>query len=175
MKSAKPHAPKAVKEIASKAKQALGQHNLPAAVVCNYLPKEPAWTVSARKIAVRLDPSFPGHWRLNMGWTLVPVPPSRDAEMLVTESSIGLYGVKVPALGDGENEVCLVRYDTSLTAAGTTLEPLGAHLNVHQPGGLQDKIHYKIPGLFDHEWQVSEVLDFLLSERLVKDLTDRLG
>jgi hypothetical protein len=174
MKSSKPSAPKAVKEMASIAKRALNRHSLRPAVVCKYSPKEPAWKISARQIAVDLDSSFPGTWRVNMSWTMVPVPP-RGEEMLVLESSIGLYAVKVPALGNTDDEVCLVRYDSSLTEAGSTLEPLGPHLNVHQPGELEDNVHYKIPGLPDHQWQVGEVLDFLLSDRLVKDLTGRLG
>jgi hypothetical protein len=174
MKSAKPSQPKQVKEMVKSAKEALGTHQLQTAVVPQYLPKERAWKISARNIEVKLDPSFPGHWRVNMSWTMVPVPPRNDS-MLVTESSIGLYGIKVPALGGGEKEVCLVRYDISLTKQGSTLEPLGPHINVHQPGNLRDKIHYKIPGLPDHEWQVGEVLDFLLSGRLVEDLTGRLS
>lgn len=95
--------------------------------------------------------------------------------MLLLESTIGLYGIKVPALGGTEEEVCLVRYDTSLLEAGANLEPLGPHLNVHQPGSLKDKVHYKIPGLATPEWHVGEILDFLLSDRLVKDLTNRLA
>ncbi|MEZ5077892.1 MAG: hypothetical protein R2725_10650 [Solirubrobacterales bacterium] len=174
MKSGKPSAPKPVKELAKIAKNALSARSLAPAVVCKYSPREPAWKISARQIEVDLDSSFPGSWRVNMGWTMVPVPPRSD-EMLVTESSIGLYGVEVPALGNTEEEVCLVRYDCSLIEAGSTLEPLGPHLNVHQPGDLRDSVHYKIPGLADHEWQVGEVLDFLLSDRLVKDLKGRLG
>lgn len=174
MKAAKPSPPKPVKEMVKTAKEALGAHQLRTAVVPLYLPKERAWKVRARNIAVKLDPSLPGHWRVNMGWTMVPLPPQEE-EMLVTESSIGLYGVQVPALGGGEKEICLVRYDVSLTEQGPTLEPLGAHINVHQPGDLRDKIHYKIPGLSEREWQVGEVLDFLLSDRLVQDLTGRLS
>lgn len=174
MKGAKPNPPKPVKEVIQTAKEALGAHQLPSAVTSTYIAKEPAWRISARNIGVKLDSSFPGHWRLNMGWTVVPLPPAGD-EMLITESSIGLYGVKVPALGGGDKEVCLVRYDVSLTEQGSTLEPLGPHINVHQPGDLRDKIHYKIPGLPDKGWQVRDVLDFLLSDRLVGDLTDRLS
>jgi hypothetical protein len=174
MKSTKPSAPKEVRALVKIAKEALGAHQLRPAVVTQYVQKDTAWKISARNIVVNLDASFPGHWRVNMGWTLVPVPPAGKS-MLVTESSIGLYGVKVPALGGGDKEVCLVRYDLSLTEAGPTLEPLGAHINVHQPGSLRDKVHYKIPGLPHHEWQVREVLDFLLSDRLVKDLTNRLS
>lgn len=68
-----------------------------------------------------------------------------------------------------------MRYDISLTNQGSTLEPLGAHINVHQPRDLRDKIHYKIPGLPEYEWRVGEVLDFLLSDRLIEDLTGRLS
>lgn len=174
MKAAKPSPPKEVKALVKSAKEALGARQLRPAVVSRYIPKERAWKISARNIDVSLDASFPGHWRVNMGWTMVPVPPRGDS-MLMTESSIGLYGIKVPALGGGEKEVCLVRYDVSLTEEGSTLEPLGAHINVHQPGNLSDKIHYKIPGLAGHEWQVREVLDFLLSDRLASDLAGRLS
>src|SRR3954452_55967 len=118
MKAAKPSPPKPVKEMVKTAKEALGAHQLPTAVVPLYLPKERAWKVSARNIAVKLDPSLPGHWRVNMGWTMVPLPPQEE-EMLVTESSIGLYGVQVPAFGGGEKEICLVRYDVSLTVQGS--------------------------------------------------------
>lgn len=173
MKSAKPNPPKRVKELAAEVRSALGSRNLARPVSCDIrLSSDPSWEVSARKIEVRLDPDFPGHWRLNMGWTLVPIPPTK--ELVVLESSIGLYGAKVPVLGGGDEEVCLVRYDTSLSEAGPTLEPLGAHINVFQPGKLSDKVHYKLPGLHDHDWPLTEVLDFLLSPRLVHDLTDRL-
>lgn len=165
--------PKPVKELIDTAKKALGARSLAQAVSAKWSPKERAWKISARKIKVNLDSSFPGHWRINMEWKMVPVPPKGD-EILVVESTIGLYGIEVPALGGTEEEICLVRYDMSLAEAGPNLEPLGPHLNVHQPGKLQDKIHYKIPGLTRPEWQVAEILDFLLSDRLVDDLTDRL-
>lgn len=172
MKAAKPQQPKAVKELVRDVSAALGARNLTRPINAEYRPADPSWKVSARKIRVSLDPSFPGQWRLNMGWTLVPVPPEGD--LIVLESSIGLYGAKVPALGGGEDEVCLVRYDTSYSDPGATLEPLGAHINVFQPRRLEDKVHYKLPGLAEHDWPLSEVLDFLLSERLVQDLADRL-
>ena len=57
---------------------------------------------------------------------------------------------------------------------GATLAPLGAHINVFQPGRLEDKVHYALPGHAEHEWQLPDVLDFLMSDRLVRDLTGRL-
>lgn len=171
MRSGKPQEPKAVKELVREVSKALAARNLKRPVNAEYRPADPSWKVSARKIPIKLDPSFPGHWRLNMNWTLVPVPP--DGELVVEESSIGLYGAKVPALGGDEREACLVRYDTS-NSPGPTLEPLGAHVNVFQPRRLEDKVHYKLPGLPEHGWSLTEVLDFLLSDRLVDDLTDRL-
>ncbi|HEY5943534.1 MAG TPA: hypothetical protein VIT89_11835 [Solirubrobacterales bacterium] len=174
MKASKPSQPKEVKALVKSAKEALNAHQLRPAVLSKYDQKTPAWKISARSIEVSLKGSIPGHWRVNMGWTLVPVPP-RGASLVVTESSIGLYGVKVPGFGGGDKEVCLVRYDVSTTEGGSTLEPLGAHINVHQPGALKDKIHYQLPGLSEHEWQVREVLDFLLSDRLAGDLAGRLS
>jgi hypothetical protein len=172
MRSGKPPAPKPVKQLVREVTDALGARNLARPVNAEYRPADPSWKVSARKIEVRLDSSFPGKWRLNMSWSLVPVPP--DSDLVVQESSIGLYGAKVPALGGGEEEVCLVRYDTSHSDPGPTLEPLGAHINVFQPRQLEDKVHYKLPGLPEHDWPLGEVLDFLLSARLVEDLTNRL-
>ena len=172
MRKAEPPQPPAVKKLAAGVLSALGARNLSRPVRAVYVPGVPCWKVAAEKIEVRLDPSFPGRWRLNMSWTMVPIPPSGD--LVVQESSIGLYGAQVPALGGGGEEVCLVRYDTDLTEPGATLAPLGAHINVLQPGRLEDKVHYVLPGHADHEWRLPDVLDFLMSDRLVRDLTGRL-
>lgn len=164
--------PPEVKQLAADTRRALGARNLPRPVRTVYVPGVPCWKVSAEKITVRLHDSFPGQWRLNMSWTLVPIPPT--GELIVEKSSIGLSGAQVPALGGGDEEVCLVRYDTDLTEPGPALPPLGAHINVFQPRRLRDKVHYVLPGHSEHDWQLSDVLDFLLSDRFVRDLTDRL-
>lgn len=172
MRASSPPSPPEVKKLAADTRRVLGARNLPRPVRCVYVPGIPCWKVSAEKIEVRLHDSFPGHWRLNMSWMLVAIPPT--GELTVQESSIGLYAAQVPALGGSDEEVCLVRYDTDLTEPGVALPPLGAHINVLQPRGLQDKVHYVLPGYSELDWRLSDVLDFLLSDRLVRDLTDRL-
>lgn len=107
-----------------------------------------------------------------MSWTFTPIPAAPIPEIL--ESSVGLYCVGVPALGGGDKERCLVRYDVDNKLPGHNLGPLGPHLNVIQPGKLSDRVHYPLPGLTNVDWSVSEVLDVLLSDRLVEDLRGRL-
>ena len=131
------------------------------------------WHVEARGVRVQLDPGFPGRWRLHLSWTFAPVPASE--ELPVLQSSAGLYAVGVPALGGTDDqERCLVRYDVDNARPGPHLEPLGPHLNVCQPGKLGDRVHYPLPGVGSGPWAVTDVLDVLLSERLVEDLRDRL-
>jgi hypothetical protein len=107
-----------------------------------------------------------------MYWTLTAIPGEDKLETL--ESSIGLYAVGVPMLG-GSDERCLVRYDTDNRRPGPHIGPLGPHLNVSQPGKLGDRVHYVLPGLAQPHWRLADVLDFLLSDRLVQDLTGRLS
>jgi len=166
--------PKEVKQLAGTIAKELIRRKLtvPVRIDPIRIDKVDHWQVQARGVQVTLDPTFPGHWRLNLSWTFTPVPASRSPEIL--ESSAGLYCVGVPALGGGEQERCLVRYDIDNKRPGHSLGPLGPHLNVTQPGKLGDSVHYPLPGLAHAAWSVTEVLDVLLSDRLVEDLRGRL-
>jgi hypothetical protein len=166
--------PKEVKELAAQIHKELIRRRLivPVSVKMKRIDKVDHWQVAARGVHVTLDPAFPGHWRLNLSWTFTPVPASRSPAIL--ESSVGLYCVGVPALGGGDKEHCLVRYDVDNKRAGHSIGPLGPHLNVAQPGKLADRVHYPLPGLAQTAWSVTDVLDVLLSDRLVEDLRDRL-
>jgi hypothetical protein len=166
--------PKNVKQFAGVIRKELIQRRLraPVRVVKKPIDKVDHWTVGARTVHVRLDPGFPGHWRLNLSWTFTPIPAANTPEIL--ESSVGLYCVGVPALGGGDKERCLVRYDVDNKRPGHSLGPLGPHLNVIQPGKLSDRVHYPLPGLVKEAWSLSDVLDVLLSHRLVEDLRGRL-
>lgn len=166
--------PKDVKQLAGQIRKELIQRQLatPVRVEIARIDKVDHWKVSARAVHVTLDPGFPGHWRLNLSWTFTPVPAAHSPQIL--ESSAGLYCVGVPALGGGDEERCLVRYDVDNKRPGHSLGALGPHLNVTQPGKLSDRVHYPLPGLAQAPWSVSDVLDVLLSARLVEDLRDRL-
>jgi hypothetical protein len=166
--------PREVKQLAAQIRTELIKRQLiaPVRVESTRIDKVDHWKVAARGVHVKLDPGFPGRWRLNLSWTFAPVPAAPSPAIL--ESSAGLYCVGVPALGGGEKERCLVRYDVDNKRPGHSLGPLGPHLNVTQPGKLADRVHYPLPGLALRAWSVSEVLDVLLSDRLVEDLRDRL-
>jgi hypothetical protein len=167
--------PKPVKQLAGQVRKELIQRQLlaPVKIETARIDKVDHWKVVARAVGVKLDSGFPGHWRLNLSWTFTPVPAARDPEIL--ESSVGLYGVGVPALGGVDDECCLVRYDVDNKRAGHSLGPLGPHLNVMQPGKLQDHVHYPLPGIAKIPWTLSDILDVLLSGRLVEDLRGRLN
>lgn len=166
--------PKNVKQLAGQIRKELIQRQLvaPVRVKMTRIDKVDHWQVAARGVHVTLDPAFPGRWRMNLSWTFTPVPAAHSPEIL--ESSAGLYCVGVPALGGGDQERCLVRYDVDNKRPGHSLGPLGPHLNVAQPGKLADRVHYPLPGLAQAAWSVTDVLDVLLSDRLVEDLRDRL-
>jgi hypothetical protein len=166
--------PKEVKERVRLIRNELIRRSLPAPVRAERtrIDKVEHWKVEARKVRVTLDPAFPGQWLLNLSWTFTPVPAEQTPQLL--ESSLGLYCVGVPALGGGERERCLVRYDIDNKRSGHTFGPLGPHINVTQPGKLADRVHYPLPGLAQADWSVADVLDVLLSDRLAKDLRDRL-
>jgi hypothetical protein len=166
--------PRPVKRLAAQIRAQLIRRQLetPVRARLKRIDKVDHWHVEARGVRVQLDPSFPGRWRLYLSWTFVPIPASD--ELAVLESSAGLYAVGVPALGGGEEERCLVRYDVDNARPGPHLAPLGPHLNVCQPGKLADRVHYALPGVARQPWGVADLLDVLLSNRLVEDLRDRL-
>jgi hypothetical protein len=164
--------PTPVKQQIKEAREALARKGLPQPLAPRRVRVDNVehWKVGARGIPVNIDSTLEGMWVLNMEWLFTPVP---LGGLEIVQSSVGLYVQGARGLGAGE--ACLVRYDVDNGATGTSLSPLGPHLNVAQPGRLRDKIHYPIPGVENGQWQVSKILDVLLSDRLAHDLATHLG
>ena len=167
--------PKPVKELVRAIRRELIRRRLPTPVQARLkrIDKVDHWHVEARGVYVTLGNDFPGSWRINLSCTFATIP--RSGAIQILESSAGLYAVGVPAFGRGGAERCLVRYDIDNKRPGVHLEALGPHLNVFQPGKLEDRIHYPIPGVDAAGWSFPSLLDVLLSERLIEDLRGRLA
>jgi hypothetical protein len=115
---------------------------------------------------------LPGRWYLQMRWLVSGDPAGKEAQ--VVESTISL-NVTDSSLTEGLSTQCLVRYDIDhrLTAPTAGFSP--AHLNVLQPGRLEDRLHYPAVGLDIPTWDIRAVLSFLLSQRFWDELLNRLG
>jgi len=123
--------------------------------------------------SIRVEmPGLPGDWSLRMYWLVANDPQSGQAPQLV-ESAISL-NVESP-FTEPFSTRCLIRYDIdhrALTSPTHKYSP--AHLNVLQPGSLEDHAHYPIVGQPLEEWPVDLVVEFLLSDELRADLAGRI-
>jgi hypothetical protein len=115
---------------------------------------------------------LPGRWYLKMNWLISGDPGGGDAEVI--ESTMSLNVEESPLTADLSTQ-CLVRYDVDHRLTAPTVGFSAAHLNVLQPGGLEDRLHYPAIGLDVPTWDIKAVLSFFLSARFWNDLGERLG
>lgn len=114
---------------------------------------------------------LPGEWTITMSW-VVATDPEPTGEPQLVESAISL---NLSSDLTSNRPRSLVRYDIdhrALTSPTHKYSP--AHLNVLQPGLLEDNVHYPIVGLPLQEWPVEAVVDFLFSDELRADLDGRV-
>jgi hypothetical protein len=163
--------PPVVKRMMRDARKALAARNLVQPLTIRTVPVDHVehWKISSKHIPITVHNKLEGQWTLRMEWLFTPIPRG-DPELL--QSSVGLYVQGVKQIG--ASDVCLVRYDVDNKEPGTSLAPLGPHLNVMQPGPLCDKVHYPVPGVDGTGWDVGSILDILLSARLAGDLVKHL-
>jgi hypothetical protein len=114
---------------------------------------------------------LPGRWYLRMRWLISGDPAGEEAQ--VVESSVSL-NVEESPLTDGLSTQCLIRYDVDHRLTSPTVEFSAAHLNVLQPGKLEDRLHYPAIGLDVPTWDIKAVLSFLVSQRFWNELRERL-
>jgi hypothetical protein len=110
---------------------------------------------------------LPGRWFLKLSWSFWSDPTdSKQVEMFQSSISLNVES----ALTDGLGTKCLVRYDVDRRDTRRTGDFGVAHLNVLQPGAIEDKAHYPLPGATVDEWPLADVLRFFRSDVLRDDL-----
>lgn len=97
-----------------------------------------------------------GAWSLTSYWRYVADPRETDHAILL-ESSVGLNVSDHPLEGS-EDEVCVVRYDLDRTRTPAL------HLNVLQPGPIQDRAHWSLPSNEIKEWDARLVFTYLVTD-----------
>jgi hypothetical protein len=160
-------------EIARTARKALQALGLPTAVDKQAVVEEGVehWEAFSTSPIVLPNRPLPGRWYLRMSWLVSGDPGGQEAQLIWSSMSLG---------GDGDltenlTTDCLVRYDVDHRATAPTAGFSAAHLNVLQPGKLEDRMHYPAIGLDVPTWDIRAVLTFLTSPRFWDDLSDPWG
>lgn len=115
---------------------------------------------------------LPGDWYIGLSWEIHDDPAGDGAHVMMSSYSLN---VDEATLTNGVRTNCLVRYDTNRLAGAPSIAHSSVHLNVLQPGGLLDKVHYPIFGLEHEYWPLDRVLPFFLSSDLQGDLVPLLS
>ena len=124
------------------------------------------------RIPVQLARPLPGRWSIHLSWLFEPVPPDGDYHLLRSSFGLNVAGLTDPAVAEIQN---LVRYDVDNARPGPDGRPLGRHINVWQPGSIEDNVHYPTLGVNGEGWTVDEVLTFFLSDTFAADLDGRIN
>lgn len=160
-------------EIARKARKALQAHKLPTAVDKRAVVEDGVehWLAFSTTPIVLDNRPLPGRWYLQMKWLVAGDPAGGEPPLILSSISLNVEG----KLTENMTTDCLVRYDVDhrATAPTTGFSPL--HLNLLQPGKLEDRMHYPAIGLEIQTWDIPTVLNFLLSTRFWDELRDRLA
>jgi hypothetical protein len=129
------------------------------------------WEAFSTSPIVLPNRPLPGRWYLPMRWLVSGDPAGLQADVIESSMSLNVEG----PLTEGLSTECLIRYDVDHRATAPTAGFSPAHVNVLQPGKLEDRLHYPAIGLDVPTWDIKSVASFLLSPRFWDELRERRG